>query len=448
MKAPIPPRRDLVFVSAGLELDGGGRALAGRLLAAASAAYARERGIGWSVLSLGGLDGFAPGGGARAFAGRQGAMALAVWRRQVAAGRGIAFVYDLLGPARAQAWLPAPLRAPYLVALYGIEVWRRLSGSRYRALRQATVRLATSSYTVTGARAANRDFGPIEVLPLCLEERPPAGEADGALLDRAGWDYLLIVGRMAASERYKGHEQLLHAMTRLPRATSGAHLPTRPPAAGNELARPPAAGNARPRLIVAGNVPPRLPAAGNVRPRLVVAGSVPPRLVVAGDGDDRPRLEALAASLGLSGQVLFTGFVSEATLAELYARAAVFVMPSRGEGFGLVYLEAMRAGRPCVAARASAAEEIIADGETGLLVDPLDPEAIADALGRLLAAPDLARAMGEAGRRRLERLFTPRRFRERLWPLLDRLTGVPGDQAAAHRTGPAVDTGTGDRLSG
>jgi len=384
MKVPTPPRRDLVFVSAGLELDGGGRALAGRLLAAASAAYARERGIRWSLLSLGGLDGFAPGGGARGFAGRQGALALAVWRQQLAAGQAIALLYDLLGPARTQAWLPAPLRAPYLVALYGIEVWRPLSGSRSRALRHATVRLATSSHTVVEARAANRDFGPVEVLPLCLEERPPAGEIDGALLDRAGHGFLLIVGRMAATERYKGHDQLLQAMT-------------------------------------------RLPADGYVRPRLIIAG----------DGDDRPRLETLAASLGLSGEVLFTGFVSEATLAELYARAAVFVMPSRGEGFGLVYLEAMRAGRPCVAARASAAAEIVADGETGLLVDPLDPEAIAGAMGRLLAAPDLARAMGEAGRRRLERQFTPRRFRERLWPLLDRLTGMPAEPAepAAGGTG-------------
>ena len=83
------------------------------------------------------------------------------------------------------------------------------------------------------------------------------------------------------------------------------------------------------------------------------------RLVVAGDGDDRPRLEARAAALGLGGAVLFTGFVSEATLAELYRRAAVFVMPSLGEGFGLVYLEAMRAGKPCVAARGSAAEEVV-----------------------------------------------------------------------------------------
>ncbi|HYL05662.1 MAG TPA: glycosyltransferase family 4 protein [Thermoanaerobaculia bacterium] len=378
-----PPRRDLVFVSAGLELDGGGRALAGRLLAGGSAAYARERGIGWSLLALGGLDGFGPGGSAaRAFNGSQGALAMAVWRRQLGAGRRVALVYDLLGPARPQAWLPPPLRAPYLVAFYGIEVWRRLSGSRFRALRQAAVRLATSSHTLAGARAANPGFGPAEVVPLCLEERPPAGDVDRALLDRAGRDFLLTVGRMAATERYKGHDQLLQALQRLPA------------------------------------VVPRPPAPASTIP--------PPRLVIAGDGDDRPRLEALAASVGLAGGVLFTGFVSEATLAQLYARAAVFAMPSRGEGFGLVYLEAMRAARPCVAARASAAAEIVVDGETGLLVDPLDPDAIALALGRLLASPELARAMGEAGRRRLERHFTPRLFRERLWPLLDRLTGEAG----------------------
>jgi glycosyltransferase involved in cell wall biosynthesis len=91
----------------------------------------------------------------------------------------------------------------------------------------------------------------------------------------------------------------------------------------------------------------------------------------------------------------------------------------------------MRAALPCVAARAGAAAEIVADGETGLLVDPLDPEAIAGALGSLLAAPQLARAMGEAGRRRCELLFTPRRFRERLWPLLDRLTGEAGGGQAS-----------------
>ncbi len=376
----MPPARDLIFVSAGLELDGGGRALAGRLLAAGSAAFAAERGVGWSLLSLGGLDGFAGDSRARGFGGQQGALALAAWRRQLAGGR-VACVYDLLGPARVQAWLPPPVRAPYMVTLYGIEVWRRLSGVRRRALRRATVRLATSAYTLAEARQMNGDMGPVEVLPLCLEERPPAGEVDAALLERAGRDFLLIVGRMAATERYKGHDQLLAAMQ-------------------------------------------RLQADGTVRLHLQADESLRPRLIIAGDGDDRPRLEALAAALGVSGSVTFTGFVSEATLAELYRRAAVFVMPSRGEGFGLVYLEAMRAGRPCVAARASAAAELIEDGESGLLVDPLDPAALAAALARLLASPELADRMGQAGRRRFERLFTPERFRVRLWPFLERLTSA------------------------
>ena len=386
----MPTARDLIFVSAGLDLDGGGRALAGRLLAAGSAAFAAERGIGWSLLSLGGLDSFAGDARARGFGGRQGALAMAAWRRQLAGGR-VACIYDLLGPARVQAWLPGAVRAPYLVTLYGIEVWRRLSGARRRALRRATVRLATSAYTLAEARQTNGDMGPAEVLPLCLEERPPAGDVDAALLERAGRDYLLIVGRMAATERYKGHDQLLAAM----------HLLQ-------------ADGGARPRLGVDENLRPRLEADGTFRPRLIIAG----------DGDDRPRLEALAASLGISGSVTFTGFVSEATLAELYRRAAVFAMPSRGEGFGLVYLEAMRAARPCVAARASAAAELVADGESGLLVDPLDPAALAAALARLLASPELANRLGRAGRRRFEQLYTPERFRARLWPFLERLTGV------------------------
>jgi phosphatidylinositol alpha-1,6-mannosyltransferase len=286
-------------------------------------------------------------------------------------------VYDLLGPARVQTWLPGRLRAPYLVALYGIDAWRPLAAIRARALRQATIRLAISEHTRERAWRTHHGLGPIELLPLCLEERPPAGRVDAALLERAGTDFLLIVGRMAATERYKGHYLLLEALTRL----------------------------------------------AAQRQRSPAAAASPPRLIVAGDGDDRPRLEELARQLGLAGQVLFTGFVSEATLAELYRRAAVFVMPSRGEGFGMVYLEAMRAGKPCVAARETAAAEVVADGETGLLVDALDAGELAAALARLLAAPELARALGEAGRRRFEQVFTPRRFRERLWPVLDRLVG-------------------------
>ena len=361
--------RDLMFVSAGLELEGGGRAVAGRLLAAACADFAREHGNGCTILSLRGLDGFSRCPRASSLGGRQRALALAVWRRQLA--KRPACVFDHLGPARIQAWLPALLRAPYLVPLYGIEAWRRLSADRGRALRSATVRLAVSAHTRTGALEANPGLGAIDVLPLCLEARPPEGEVDGELLGRAGRGYLLIVGRMSTSERYKGHDRLLEVLPRL------------------------------------------------------LATRTDTRLVVAGDGDDLPRLAAEAAARGLAAHVPFTGFVSEATLSELYRRAALFVMPSWGEGFGLVYLEAMRAAKPCVAARDGAAAEIVSDGETGLLIDPLDAEELATALERLLANPQLARTMGEEGRRRLAQRFTPERFRAGLWPLLARLTQEP-----------------------
>jgi phosphatidylinositol alpha-1,6-mannosyltransferase len=303
-------------------------------------------------------------------------------------GHRAAYVFDLLGPARAQAYLPAALRAPYLVPLLGIEVWQPLGRDRRRALANATVRFAISAHTLERARAFCPPLDGTAVLSLALEERKPAGEADSSLLDRLGRGFLLIAGRMAPGERYKGHDQLLEAMPRLLAAHPGA------------------------------------------------------RLVVAGGGGDRPRLEAKAAALGLGGAVSFTGFVSEATLAELYGRCAAFVMPSRGEGFGLVFLEAMRAGKPVLAARASAAEEIVEDGGTGLLVDPDDRNELAAALSRLLAEPEAAQRLGEAGRERWRREFGVERFRERLRPMLDALTHqktnppFPSPSSPSGRGGP------------
>ncbi|HEX4498311.1 MAG TPA: glycosyltransferase family 4 protein [Thermoanaerobaculia bacterium] len=356
------PRRDLVFVSAGLGLDGGGRAAAGRLLAAGCAGFAGERGMGFELLTLDG-SGLPDGGGsARGFAGNQRALALAVWKRQWR-NRESAYVFDLLGVARTQSYLPAPLRAPYLIPLYGIEVWHPLAWDRRRALARATVLFAISAHTLERARPFTPDLGGAGVLPLALEERKPEGAVDARLLGRLGRGFFLIVGRMDARERYKGHDQLLEALRGIPEA----------------------------------------------------------RLVVAGDGDDRARLEAKAAGLGMSDRVAFTGFASEATLAELYRRCAAFAMPSRGEGFGLVYLEAMRAGKPVLAARGSAAEEIVVEGRTGLLVDPDDREELRGALCRLLDHPGETRRMGEAGFERWRQEYGGERFRERLAPLLARL---------------------------
>jgi phosphatidylinositol alpha-1,6-mannosyltransferase len=344
--------------------------LAGRLLAGACDALARERGGRFHVLSL---DGSAPPGAEEAVSGfgsNARALALRLWREQMKDHRRTAYVFDLLGPARVQAYLPAAVRAPYLIPLYGIEVWRRLTWDRARALAGATVRLAISAHTLERARPFCPDLPDLDatsVLPLALEERPPTGEVDEALLEQAGSDFFLIVGRMVVTERYKGHDQVLEALPRV--------LASRPEA----------------------------------------------RLVIAGEGDDRERLEKKARGLEIASKVLFTGFVSEATLAELYRRCAAFVMPSRGEGFGLVYLEAMRAGRPCVAARGSAAEEVVEDGVTGWLVDPDDSTELTAALTRLLGDPDRTREMGEAGFRRWRDSFSLERFRARLKPHLERL---------------------------
>jgi glycosyltransferase involved in cell wall biosynthesis len=85
-----------------------------------------------------------------------------------------------------------------------------------------------------------------------------------------------------------------------------------------------------------------------------------------------------------------------------YRRAGVFCLPSRQEGFGIVFLEAMANAKPIVAARAAAVPETVTDGEVGLLADPDDPEGLARHLASLLTNPELRRAMGQAGRRRVE----------------------------------------------
>lgn len=125
----------------------------------------------------------------------------------------------------------------------------------------------------------------------------------------------------------------------------------------------------------------------------------PPPLVVVGDGADRARLEALAQT-----PVTFTGAVDDATLQRLYADASAFVLPSTGEGFGLVYLEAMAHALPVIGARAGGTPEVVAEGVTGVLIAPGDRDALAHAI------TTIDPAMGQAGRARAERDFLYPRY--------------------------------------
>jgi glycosyltransferase involved in cell wall biosynthesis len=141
-------------------------------------------------------------------------------------------------------------------------------------------------------------------------------------------------------------------------------------------------------------------------------------LDVAGRGPLAPALQAFVRELGLDGAVRFLGFVSRVEKA--IEAAAVVVVPSLGEGFGMVALEAMERARPVIASSVGGLPEIVADGDTGLVVPPGEAEALANAIVAL--AGDLPRAaeMGRAGRVRALAEFTPERCAERVEALYER----------------------------
>jgi glycosyltransferase involved in cell wall biosynthesis len=130
-------------------------------------------------------------------------------------------------------------------------------------------------------------------------------------------------------------------------------------------------------------------------------------LVVIGKPRAESRVEETIERLGLAGAVTFVSGVSDQRIVELYAEASVAVVPSLYEGFSLPAVEAMACGVPLVATTGGALPEVVGgDGDTGLLVPPGDPGALAVALGRVLGDPVLAARLSVAGRRRVLERFT------------------------------------------
>ena len=130
-------------------------------------------------------------------------------------------------------------------------------------------------------------------------------------------------------------------------------------------------------------------------------------LRVAGNGEHRAPLERRTKELDLESAVAFLGACDAARVRTLLRGAAALVVPSTYEGMPLVVLEAMEAGVPVVASRVSGIPEVVVDGETGWLVPPEDPEALARALERVLTDPEEARRRGGAGRARIEERYRP-----------------------------------------
>jgi len=166
----------------------------------------------------------------------------------------------------------------------------------------------------------------------------------------------------------------------------------------------------------------------------LIAAKVPTvRWVVVGDGRLRVYYERMAEVLGVRDRVRFTGAVPTLEKNRLFQECRVFAMPSRdrridggAEGFGLVYLEANAFGRPVVAGRAGGTTDAVVDGETGLLVDPENEVAVADAVVRLLTDADFAARLGKQGAERVQKSFG--------WPRT--AAAVEDTLARVVRTGP------------
>ncbi|CDZ62981.1 Glycosyltransferase, family 1 [Neorhizobium galegae bv. orientalis] len=144
-------------------------------------------------------------------------------------------------------------------------------------------------------------------------------------------------------------------------------------------------------------------------------------LRIVGEGPLRSELASLARELAVEERVEFLGRVSDARLAEAYAQACLFAMPSSKEGFGIVFLEAWLHGLPVICGTQDAAVEIVTDGIDGYAVNPWDIEALAAKIGMLLAHPDMAAAMGEAGADKVRSRYLMEHFKGNLEKIIAEL---------------------------
>lgn len=152
------------------------------------------------------------------------------------------------------------------------------------------------------------------------------------------------------------------------------------------------------------------------------------RVRIVGRGPEWEAVSRLHVELGLDDGVALLGDLSRERLAEEYVNASVFCLPSVQEGFGIAFLEAMAAELPVVACRIAAVPEVVLDGTTGLLVEPRAPAALAEAIERLVREPELARRLGQEGRRRALG-FSPRHVAERFLSAVHSTRDRLGQQA-------------------
>ena len=316
---------------------------------------------------------------ARAFSGNKMIFVFSAWRAILFNKYDLILVdhVNLASSLAPLCWLGL---GKYTVWLCGMEVFPPRPDFEGRiGLKYASRRLAISEYTRQNIEARYPKLS-IEVCDLALDPvrhdpseylEEDAGAVEMESLDgnrrRLNRRVVLHVGRMSTFERFKGQEVLIDAFPIIHKKNPDAQL------------------------------------------------------VLAGKGDDFERLKSRALSLPLDvhANIFMPGFVADDLLERLYRLCFLFAMPSIGEGFGLVYLEAMSRGKPCVGARADATPCVIREGETGVLVDdPRSTKQVADSIIWLFEHPESAKQMGRAGYDLVQAYYLFPHFRERFWAAL------------------------------
>lgn len=258
--------------------------------------------------------------------------------------------------------------APQLLGIYGIDAWQPTSSKLVNFLARRISNVYSIS-EVTRDRFLQWSVGKkkqVYLLPNAIHlnaygqgAKPEDLVSEYGL---AGKKVIMTLGRMSAAEGYKGFDEILEVM---------------------------------PDLL-------------NEHPDL--------HYLAVGDGDDRSRLQQKAVDLKLKDHVTFTGWVDEDRKADVFRLADAYVMPSYGEGFGFVFLEAMACGLPVVASGTDGGREAVRDGKLGLLVDPKEPQQLKAAINSVLVKP---RTIPEG----LDYFAFPA-FRQRYYEMLNSL-GIP-----------------------
>jgi glycosyltransferase involved in cell wall biosynthesis len=357
-------------------LPAGGVQRAGRHVAAVAAKFASDRGMSARFLSLNdpqGLHTVRVGSLEFSVSGYAGSRIQFVLAAQRVAGRKPALVIALHPHLAPIVWSMQARDRKFrsMIFTHGIEVWQPLGWPRGAAVRRANLVIGPSADTVQHLISEQR-LSPGKVQRLAWGSDPEfeARVAATASLSvppgfpRTG-QIILTVGRWDPAERYKGADTLISALPSVLRKAPDASL------------------------------------------------------VLVGDGDDRPRLEHLARNLGVSERAHFLHDLTPDQLFACYANCNVFALPSRGEGFGMVFLEAMACAKPTIGGAHGGIPDIVEDGVTGLLVPHGDTERLAQALESLLNNPSRARDMGARGRERVQKEYTFGEFQSRLMQIMD-----------------------------